>query len=111
MQKLISFTFAIFIGIAALGLTTSPAKALVIYSYTGNNFDTIDDFTPPAGSYDTSMSVSGSFTLAALLPSLFPVTDIRADVLSYSFSDGRQTLDDGNSTVSNFIMSTASDGS
>ena len=98
MQKLKFFAMVMLFGIAASGLTPSPAKAVVIHSYTGKNFDTFRDTQPPLGSYDAMMSVSGIFTVAAPLLSLGSLTDISASVLSYSFSDGRQTLDDSNSS-------------
>ena len=111
MRSFRIFAFAMVLGIAALGLMPSSAKALVIYSYAGNNFDSITDNTLPAGSYDTTMSVSGSFTVAAPLLSLPSNTDIRALLLSYSFFDGRQTLDNGNSQSLTFRLSTDAAGS
>ena len=105
MQKLKSFTFVILFGIAALGLTPSPAKAVVIYSYTGETYSSISDSILPAGTYDFTMRIAGSFTVAAPLISLLD-TDVRLSLLSYSFSDGRQTLTDSNSFDFNFTMST-----
>lgn len=72
-----------------------PAFANVIYTYTGNNFDTFLDDTPPAGAYTNSMRVTGSFELAAPLPAGLPLTAITP--LSFSFSDGRLTRDNTNS--------------
>jgi len=106
MQKIKSTAFAMFIGIVAVGMTISSAKAIVIHSYTGNNFTIIQDSTPPVLSYTTSMSVSGSFTVAAPLLSLPAGTDISALVLDYSFNDGRQTFDSSNATTLAFNVST-----
>ncbi len=112
IQKLKSFTFIFVFGIAAFGLAPSPAGAAVVYSYIGNNFTTFTDSTPvPAGTYDMTMQVTGSFTVMAPLLSLPSMTDISASVLSYSFSDGRQTLDNGNSTFGIFRMSSDAAGS
>ncbi len=106
MQKLKSFTIIFIFGIAAFGLAPSPAGAAVVYSYTGNTYTSITNNTPPAGTYDTTMRVTGSFTVAAPLMSLAPFTDISFSVLSYSFSDGRQTLDGGNSLLDLFVLGT-----
>ncbi len=111
LQKLKSFTIIFIFVIDAFGLAPYPAGAAVFYSYAGTNFTNISDPDPPAGTYDTTMSVTGSFTVAAPLLSLPPSTDISASVSSYSFGDGRQTLDNGNSTVDVFRMSTDAAGS
>ncbi len=110
MQKLKSFAFIALFGFAALGMTSSPAKALAIYSYTGNNFNEITNDNPPAGSYDTTMSVTGSFTVVAPLLNLSASTDISALVLSFSFNDGRQTLDHTNTSTAGFFLSTDVNG-
>src|SRR5262245_22669856 len=76
-------------------LVAAPATANTIYTYTGNNFTVIfAHSSPPAGSYTTSMNVTGSFTLgSSLLPNLSNA-DITASLLSYSFFDGRGTIDE-----------------
>jgi hypothetical protein len=91
MQELRKVLFVVLCGIAAFGLTKSPSKAAVIYSYAGNPFDTIVDNDPPAGSYTTAMSISGSFTVAGPL-NLPTLTDISASILGCSFSDGRNSF-------------------
>ena len=96
--------------VAVLGLTPSPAKALAIYSYIGNDFTSIVDGTLPTGSYTTSMSVSGSFTVAAPLLSLSLLTDISTQVLSFSFSDGRNTLVPASTDIATFKFITDSFG-
>lgn len=94
--------------LAALALVAlaAPAKAVVMYSYTGNNFNVFSNETPPTGTYDTSMSVTGTFTVAA------PLVSFSGSIspLSYSFNDGRNTLDDANSSVFTFLMSTDAGG-
>ena len=68
----------------------NEASAATVYSYTGDNFTALIDQTPPAGVYTTSMDVSGSFTVSAALPSNMPLQPISP--LSFSFSDGRNTI-------------------
>ena len=96
---------------ASVGLTlAAPAQAAFTYYYFGNLFTDITNSNPPPGTYDTSMSVTGSFTVndKIMSPTL---QDISALVLGYSFNDGRQTLNDGNSTIDAFDMSTDASGS
>ncbi|MDJ0850378.1 MAG: PEP-CTERM sorting domain-containing protein [Myxococcota bacterium] len=70
---------------------------MATYVYQGNNFDMFQDSTPPVGSYDETMAVSGSFTISTPLAPDLEAFDVGATV--FSFSDGRQTLDDGNSSL------------
>ena len=81
----------------ALLLSSAPVLATTTYVYTGTNFDSIGDDTPPDGTYTTSMKVTGQFTVAEPLTGA-PINfgDL---ILSYSFSDGRQTLTEANSEV------------
>ena len=61
------------------------ARAVTVYSYTGNLFATITDNTPPAGTYDNTMRLTGWFSIAQpLLPNL-SLVDITSDVLDFSF--------------------------
>ena len=83
--------------------------ATTTYQYTGNPYTSIpSDADPPAGSYTTSMGIAGTFTVAQALPAM-GLTDIRAQILRYSFHDGRSTLTESNSQLSQF--SVAVDGS
>lgn len=73
--------------IAALAAPLSSAQ--VTYTYTGNNFTNFQYGEPPAGAYDTSMSVSGSFQVASAFT---PFVGYNITPLSYSFSDGRNVF-------------------
>jgi hypothetical protein len=94
-------------GALMLVAAVNVANASTVYTYTGNNFLGIIDNTPPAGTYTTSMSVTGSFTLQNPLPANSLVTDITANVLSFSFSDGRNTITNLNATFATFQIGTA----
>jgi len=90
-------------------VVAEQARAARVYNYTGLPFAAshIFDSTPPAGTYTTSMSVTGNVTLQNPLPaSLFSLTDVTADVLSFSFSDGRNTITDLNATSFTFFFRT-----
>jgi hypothetical protein len=76
----------------ALWLSASQARADTIYTYTGNDFTAIEDPTASAVTYTTSMSITGSLTVAGPLGANLPLTNITTQVLSFSFSDGVNTL-------------------
>ncbi|MEM8962521.1 MAG: hypothetical protein AAGD38_13640 [Acidobacteriota bacterium] len=71
------------------------------YTYTGNPFDTVTG--PP---YTTSNAITGSVTTAAPLPRNLPLSDQRALVTSFSFTDGVQTRTDGDSEILLFEVAT-----
>jgi hypothetical protein len=76
------------------------AMADSTYEYTGANYTLIVDNTPPAGTnYTTSDSVTGTFVVAVALAPNMPLTDIGGSVLTYSFSDGANTLTESNSSI------------
>jgi hypothetical protein len=79
----------------------SSADATVMYEYTGN------PFTFVLSPYATSDFVSGSFTVNDPLPASSSVSPIP---LSFSFSDGLQTLTDASVTASTFSFSTDAQG-
>ena len=81
---------------AALISLSSATIAATTYTYTGSNFT---GFSSPAGSYDPTDRVTGSFTLGTPLPPNLPLTDISAQVLNYSFSDNVQTRTNNNSEI------------
>ncbi len=94
----------------ALLVLNAQAGASVVYTYIGNNFTSFFDQTPPSGSYDASMKVTGSITLAnALAPGFF--NDLSSLVLDFSFSDGRGTLDKSNSLFRAKFLQFQVDGS
>ena len=83
------------------------ARAVTVYTYTGNNFLGIINNTPPDGTYTTSMNVTGSFTLQNALSANLPFSNIIADVLGFSFSDGRNTITNLNATsINGFLIGT-----
>lgn len=110
MHKSVSLAFVILLGIAAYGALPSSAWGAVVYTYTGQNFTQIGDQTPPNGSYNTTMSVTGSFTAEFPVPSLPFADDITALIKSYNFSDGRQTLNNNNSLISAFTVGVDASG-
>ena len=85
-------------------LASVPAHASVIYTYVGNPFTDIIDLPLPLGTFDTSMRVTGFFELENPLAANLPLTDIGADVLDFSFSDGRSTLTAADSNLSTFFF-------
>ncbi len=87
---------------AACCLSSLAAKADVTYDYTGQ------DFTFVLGSYTTSDSVTGSFTVAsALAANLSQATIVP---ISFSFSDGVHTITSANDFNPGFGVSTNSVG-
>ncbi|MGD0420377.1 MAG: VPLPA-CTERM sorting domain-containing protein [Xanthobacteraceae bacterium] len=80
----------------------SPASADTIYTYMGN------DFTSISGSYTSTEMVTGTIDLATALGDNFGLGPISP--VSYSFSDGQQTLTNTNSYISNNLFETDSAG-
>jgi hypothetical protein len=80
----------------------------VTYTYTGNDFTS---FTQPSA-YTTSDSVTGSVTLSSALADNINtfVLEPGASVLSFSFSDGLQTITNLNATGSAFAFKTDASG-
>jgi hypothetical protein len=73
-------------------LSMASAKANVIYTYTGN------DFTSVNAPYTTNDKITGTLVfLWALAPNLDDVTD--EIPISFSFSDGQQTLNSENAVI------------
>src|SRR4030095_9571425 len=90
--------------VAAL-LVVYPASVQAVpitYSYTGNPFTSV---TPP---YTTSMFVTGMLTLAGPLPP--NITNKIVSPISFSFSDGVQTLTSGPLVFGSFGFSTDATG-
>lgn len=105
LRKLVTLAELVIAALVVQGaiFAAAPAKADVIYTYTGNNFT--DVFT--AG-YTTSDKITGTLTLSSALPSsLSTLTNESALVVSYSFTDGVNTFtkpccDSGSQTIFSF---------
>jgi len=99
------------VGIVALLLLGSASANAGVWklSYFGNPFRFTVDNNPPAGNYDTTMSITGSLTLTDPFFNI-PSTDITPYLLGYSFTDGRQTLDSTNSKIGGFGLFLTTDG-
>jgi hypothetical protein len=76
--------------IIAIVFFTAQAQATYWYYYTGNTYDDITDISPPAGSYDTTMYVSGFFNVET---EPTPNSSIQTtDISMFLFSDGGRQL-------------------
>ena len=75
-------------GVFVFGINITAYAAT--YQYTGNNYTGIANNLPDGESYTTSMSVSGSFTLASSLAANAAFSDISALVTSFSFFERAQ---------------------
>jgi len=90
--------------VLAVLLAALPARANIVYSYLGNPYTDISDSSLPAGTFDTSMLISGSFELANPIAPNTPLTDITADVLNFSFFNGRSTLTQASARLTTFFF-------
>jgi hypothetical protein len=100
---------ATWLGLMTFCASVEPARAVTVYTYTGNDFSgIINDNFPPDGSYTSSMSVFGSFTLLNPLAPNLALTNIAVDVQNFSFFDGRNTITNlnANATTPIFAFST-----
>jgi hypothetical protein len=91
--------------LAAFFVAAGSANAAVVYTYTGNAYDSlmnINNYSPTEpvpDPYDTSMRVTGTL----VMPDEFEFGynfPIPGDEISFSFSDGVNTLTNENSTLS-----------
>ncbi len=93
------YATAAVIGLVGCVLSIAAARADVTYSYTGN------DFTATTAPYTTSDSVTGSITLTSALAdnidSFYEVP--AASIVSFSFSDGQQTITNANAVGTEFF--------
>lgn len=80
--------------IALCLIAPAAAYGLTTYTSVGHQFATVHDIALMPGAYDTSMSVSGYFTTADRLLPTSGLVDIRPVSTSFSFFDGRGTIDD-----------------
>ena len=94
-MNILNFTKLI---LALIFFLASSVQASVVYTYTGNNFDTFrtsDDSTP---SHDTTMNVTINLEFAnALMPNISYIGGFY-DTESISFSDGLNIIDNTNIT-------------
>jgi hypothetical protein len=90
-------------------LTTSQAHASAIYTYTGSAFTVtnVDGPTPPADVYTSTDFVSGTVELSApLAPNLDVWNSGFLTPLSFSFSDGVNTITNTSATQASFSFGT-----
>jgi len=95
-------------------LAAQSCWANTTYSYTGNNFNYIqnDVWLYVPGTYTTDMSVSGSFEMASSIAA--NATNLFLTPLTYSFTDGRNTYTNLDSVLAysdSFEVSTDASGS
>ena len=76
-----------------LVFTAFNANASTIYTYTGNNFTAV---TAP---YTTSMNVTLQFETASPLSGTGSMINVSSEILSYTISDGINTLTETDSTI------------
>jgi hypothetical protein len=98
--------------LASAGLSLAincSAQADTVYTYTGNPFEFFNDADPPTDTFTPAMAITGSFTLAAPLPNLM-MANITAEVLNFSFSDGRSKITDIDASAKSFQVTTNVDG-
>jgi hypothetical protein len=100
MKSKFAILIAATVSLSALG--AASASASTVYTYTGN------DFTSVTGSYTTTDMVTGRIDLATALGDNFGPGAISP--VSFSFSDGVQTLTNTNSTISSNVFETNSAG-
>ena len=105
-------TYAL-VGALGFSFLGECALANTIYSYSGDLFTGIVDATPPAGTYTTSMHVTGSITVVTpFAPNANFNVFFDPNVVSFSYSDGRNTLNAANIVESSsiFLIGTNSQG-
>ena len=89
------------------------AFADIMYSYTGQNFTLCDNVGGVGGGSCTGAlvtNVSGSFNVTTAFAANLTLVDETANLTSYSFTDGRDTWTQLNSSVQAFTFSTDSLG-
>jgi hypothetical protein len=102
----IKYVVAAVMGLIGCMLSFAPAHADVTYTYTGN------DFTEVTGAYAKTDSITATITLtSALADNISSLIDIpAADIVSFSLSDGQQTITNTNDYSSGFAFETNSLG-
>ena len=88
-----------------LFLVSGLVQAAVMYSYTGNNYDSVTNYAylppPEATPYDYSMSISGNVVFSEELArsTIINAQWLSDHLVSYSFSDGVNNLNQDNSQI------------
>jgi len=83
----------ILIGIALLACLISGYANAATYTFTGNNFTSVN------GVYTTAMKITGSVTTSVPIPPNSTEYDISGILTSWSFFDGVQTINNTNGTL------------
>jgi hypothetical protein len=94
----------LFATVLLVASTVTASADTYTYTYTGHDFN---DVTAP---YTTSDFVSGSFTLAAPIAANTSVFSSDIEPISFSFSDGVQTIDSNDGSNNSFVIGTDSMG-
>lgn len=95
---------------AALAAMTSWANAAVFYNYVGSNFDRFRDSAQIPGSFDATNRITGWFEVSGAFGPNLPGTNITADLIDFSFTDGRNTFTPANVITTNVAVSTDDSG-
>jgi hypothetical protein len=106
MSHKLGWAVATLVGAVATVLLGISEAGAITYTYAGNNFKDITDTPQPSGTFTTSMSVSGSFTLSSPFALNLPETNITSTVQSFSFSDGRNTFTEADFVTPIFFIET-----
>jgi hypothetical protein len=100
----------IFVCSFGIGFASIPTTASVMYTYTGNTFNNIQDSDPPAGTFTASDFVSFSFIVPALLTDYVLPTLISPT--SFTANNGRITFTETSPlTLETIRVATDSSGS
>lgn len=85
-----------------LCVAASPAWATVIYTYTGNSFDTFIDESGDSPIYNETMNVTVNLELDSLLLPNLDEQDVNP--ISFSISDGINTIDNSNTVDPDYVL-------
>jgi hypothetical protein len=83
-------------GVVGILISITATHADAVYTYTGKNYTTFTTFDAGPNPFDNTMSITGTFTLANPLAPFTFFTNITADLLDFSFSNGHDTLTPAN---------------
>lgn len=91
-------------------MLSAGAEASVIYTYTGPNYTNFMDSALPAGSFNNTMNVTGSFAVGSALANNLVNQNISGLISTFSFANGRGSVTDLNGTIAAFLVSTSAIG-